>query len=247
MKKNLVIFLFLFSFSLSFAEFNDGKLTKFIEFDLSSSTTRGIEREQTLFAELVGVNSHWFDAIVASQSYKDYYDVNVFDFTIAGETWLPCAHWYFDTARIALGLGVLYHFQRFTDISSEHDFIIDSCFRYQSKSGTTITFRGGYSWKMTRIDALASNISLLNDRYPTAGMLIDKIFANGLEIYFEHAAHDLFRYPIFCMPEYTLGCAMNLDSGLRFGGEIKLCVTDQYTTAPYLEGLILRMTARFLF
>lgn len=242
MKKKLFVFLFILRASLSFAEFSDHEITKFLQFDLSTSTTRGIEREQRMFSGEAGLRAHWFDAVAGIQAYED-----AFDFSIAGEGWLPCANWYFEEARLALGIGALYHFQRYKDISSEHDYMLDSCFRYQSYTGFTLTFRGGYSFKTTRLDELADYVPLLHDHYPVAGIKIEKIFSNGFEIYYEHSTHDFYRYPIFCTPQYTLGAAINLDSGLRFAGETELRFTDQYTTAPYLEGLILRMTARYTF
>lgn len=242
MKKLLLAFILFFTFSLSFAEFNDGTVTKFFEFDMASSTTRGIEREERLYSGQAGLKARWFDAVAGMQAYED-----AFDFTLAGTAWLPFANWNFDTARIALGCGGLYHFQRYKDISSEHDYMFTTNFRYHSNSGFTISFWGGYSGKSTRIDELAEYVPLIHDHYPAAGMVIDKIFSNGFEIYFRHATHDFYRYPVFCSPSYTIGGAINLDSGLRFGGEASLRIIDGYTTAPYVDSLILRMTARFTF
>ncbi len=247
MKKNFC-FLFLFFFSsLLFAEFDacdfdDGKITKFVQFDMASSTTRGIEKEQTLVSFEAGAFSHWFDSIAGFQISED-----AFDFTLAGEGWLPCANWYFGERRLVLGVGGLYHFERYKDISWEHDFIIDSAFRLSSLSGFCLTFRGGYSFKVTQIDALQGYVPNLFDHYPEVTIQIQKKFSNGFEIFYEHSSHDMYRYPIFCSPVYKLGAAINLDSGLRLGGEGTIRFVDQYTTAPYCDSLILRMSARFSF
>ena len=242
MKRNIFCLILICNFSLLFADFENHEITKFVQFDLSSSTTRGIEREQRLFSGEAGVNAHWFDAIAGIQAYED-----CFDFTIAGEGRLPFANWYFEEARLALGLGGLYHFQRYKDISSEHDYMFDTCFRYHSYTGFTLTFRGGYSWKTTRIDELSEFVPLIHDHYPEASLRIEKVFSNGFEIFYVHETHDLYRYPVFCTPTYMLGCAINLDSGLRFGGEAALRISDGYTTAPYVESLILRMTVMYTF
>lgn len=238
MKKLLACFIFLSFISLLPAD----SVSKFLQFNLSSSTTRGIEKSNTLFAGEAGFAARWFDGLVGIQGYED-----AFDFTVAGEGYFPFANWDFDEARLALGIGSLYHFQRYKDISTEHDWIFDSVFRYHTYTGFTLTFRGGYSFKMSRIDALADYISPIWDKYPSAGIRIEKLFSNGLELYYEHSTHDLYRYPVFCTPDYILGAALNMDSGLRFGGEIELRFSDQYTTAPYCNGLILRMTARYAF
>ncbi|MBQ8679776.1 MAG: hypothetical protein IJ530_08420 [Treponema sp.] len=242
MKKILFILTCVFAFSHLSAESPQNTIKKFVEFDMSSSTTRGIEREQRLYSGQAGLNSRWFDCVAGIQNYED-----VFDFTIAGTAWLPCVNWDFETARIVLGCGALYHFQRFRNVSSEHDYMFSSNFSYRSDSGFSITFWGGYCGKSTQIDALKEYVPFIHDHYPYAGIIIDKVFSNGFEIYFRHSTHDFYRYPVFCSPSYSLGAAINLESGLRFGGDASIRIIDGYTTAPYVDSLILRMTARFTF
>jgi hypothetical protein len=242
MKKQLCFLLFVFFSSLAFAEFNDGKITKFIEFDISSTTSRGIEQYNTPVSSEFGLVSHWWEGVTGFQAYEDS-----FDFTLTAQAWLPCTNWYFETARIALGLGGIYHFQRYKDISSEHDYIINSTFRYQSKSGTTISFYGGYAGKATKIDVLSSYVPWIYDNYPEAGFSVDKIWKNGFEIYFHHTLNDLYRYPLFCSPQYKLGAAINLDSGLRYSGDIAVRIADGYATSPYVDSLIFKLSARFSF
>ena len=244
MRRIFFLILFSISFPSLFAGFNDGKVSKFIEFDLASTTTRGIERYNTTYSVSGGFNSHWVDAITGIQCYKD-----VFDYTLATEVWLPFTNWQFETSRIALGLGGLYHYQKYKDISSEHDFLFDTTFRYQSKAGTTISFTGGYAGKITHLDALAEigAVSTIYDKYPQAGMLIDKVWSNGFELYFEHSLHSLFRYPLFCTPHYLLGAAVNVESGLRFSGDISMQIADGYAASPYVNGMILKFALRYTF
>lgn len=228
--------------SLVFAEFNDDTLTKFVEFDMTSATTRGIERYARMFSLQAGAVHRWGEGVVGFQAYED-----VFDCTLGAQAWFPFTNWQFETARIALGVGGVYHFQRYKDISAEHDFMLNSTFRYKTDSGTTISFFGGYAGKETKIDALSDFVPWIHDDYPEAGMVIDKVWASGFELYFEHALHDLYRYPLFCSPHYLLGAALNMDSGLRFGGEVSMRVVDGYTTSPYVDSLLLRLTARYTF
>lgn len=242
MRRFFTAFLLILTSSLLSADFYDGKITRFVEAGFSSTTDRGIERFNTLFSAQAGLSSRWIDAIAGVQAYKDAFDV-----TIATEAWLPFASWQFETARIALGAGCLYHFQRYKKISAEHDILLDSVFRYQSGSGTTITFRGGFAQKFTRLDALRGAVPKIYDDYPEFGMLIDKVWAGGFEIYFEHALHSLYRYPHFCTPHYLLGAAVNLDSGLRFSGDVSARIADGYSTSPYVNSFLLRFSARYTF
>ncbi|MBR1403710.1 MAG: hypothetical protein IJ558_05985 [Treponema sp.] len=242
MKKLLLAFILFFTFSHSFAEFNDGTVTKFVEFNLASTTNRGIEQYNTLYSVEAGFISRWLDGLAGVQGYED-----VFDCTIATVVWFPFTSWQFETAQISLGAGALYHFERYKDISSEHDILFDSTFRYQNARGWSISFRGGYSFKKTKVDALSRYLPYLTTGFPTMGMIIDKVWQNGFELYFEHALHDLYRYPHFACPHYTLGAAVNMDSGLRLGGDVSMRIVDQYTTSPYVDSLIFKMTARMSF
>ena len=242
MRKILLFLASFFTFSHLFADFNDGVLSKFVEFDMTSTTTRGLERYNTLYSAQTGLSGYWGEGLFGVQGYED-----CFDFTAKAQVWFPFANWNFETARIALGVGGVYHFQRYKDVSTEHDYIFNTAFRYQSKSGTTISFFGGYAGKATKLDALADFIPVIYDDYPEAGMLIDKIWDSGFEIYFEHALNYLYRYPVFCTPHYLLGAAVNLDSGLRFSGDISMQVADGYAASPYAGGLLLKFGARYTF
>ena len=86
MKKRVYFFLIFFLSSLASAEFNDGKLTKFIEFDLASTTSHGIEQYNTPFSSEFGLVSHWWEGISGFQAYEDS-----FDFTLEAQTWFPLA------------------------------------------------------------------------------------------------------------------------------------------------------------
>ncbi|MBQ8013263.1 MAG: hypothetical protein IJ257_02550 [Treponema sp.] len=242
MKKYFLALLFAFTFSFVSAEFNDKKLTKFLEFDITSTTNRGIERNQTLFSGEIGLAHTWGEGLLGIQGYKD-----AFDFTMQGNGWLPFASWNFETARIAIGLGGIYHFQRYKNISSEHDFLFDTVFRYHSDSGTRVTFYGGYAWKTTQIEALKDYVPYIYDRYLHAKIQVDKIWESGFEMYLEHGLHDLYRYPLFPSPHYLIGFAYNLENGLRFSGDVSMRIVDGYTTPPYIDSLLVKFATRFTF
>ncbi|WP_407426386.1 hypothetical protein [Treponema sp.] len=242
MRKLLFLFLYFFTFSHIFAGFNDGAVSKFVEFDITSTTTRGLERYNTLYSVQTGLSGFWAEGLFGFQNYED-----CFDFSARAQVWFPFTSWIFETSRIALGCGGFYHFQRYKDISSEHDYIFNTTFRYQSKKGTTISFFGGYGGKATKLDALADFVPVIYDDYPEAGMLIDKIWESGFEIYFEHALNYLYRYPVFCTPHYLLGAAVNLDSGLRFSGDVSMQVADGYAASPYVNSLLLKFGVMYTF
>ena len=242
MKRLTFALLFLFAASLSFAEFNDGKITKFIEFDMTSSTNKGIERHKTLYSGEVGLVSRWAEGLLGLQAYE-----NCFDFTVNARGWLPFASWNFETARIAIGLGGIYHYQRYKKISSEHDFIFETLFRYKSDSGTTVSFSGGYAGKATQIDALKDFVPYIYDKYFYAVMQVNKVWSNGIELYLEHGLHDLYRYPLFASPHYLVGLAYNFDFGLRISSDVSVRIVDGYTTPPYIDSLLVKFATRFSF
>ena len=243
MMKLFACFCLLTFFSTAaFAGFNDKSLTKFIECDMTSTSCRGIERNESMASVQVGAISRWWEGCMGMQGYRD-----AFDFTASGQVWFPFTNFDFETSRIALGAGGLYHYQAYKNISREDDLIAFSTFRYQSKPGTTISFYGGYGFKFTKVLAIYDYTGYIRDRYPSMGMTIDKIWSNGFELYFEHALHDLYRYPLFCSPHYALGVAQNMDSGLRFGGELSMRVVDGYAASPYVDSLLFHLSMRYSF
>lgn len=236
---NLLFFLLA---SFSFAEFNDGKISKFIEFDLASTTNRGIERNHTLYSGEIGAVGKWAEGFLGIQAYED-----CFDCTLNAQGWLPFLSWKFETARIAVGMGGTYHFQRYKKISSEHDFLVNTTFRYKSDSGTTVSFWGGYAWKITQIDALKEFVPYIYDDNMQAIIQVDKIWDCGFELYLEHGIHDMYRYPLFATPHYLAGVGYNFDSGLRFAFDSSVRIADGYTTPPYIDSWILKFSTRFTF
>ncbi|MCR4823299.1 MAG: hypothetical protein K5873_10570 [Treponema sp.] len=243
MKKLFFLIAFIFSCSFLSAEFNDGKLTKFIQLNIASTTNRGIERYNIPISTEIGLSHTWAEGFAGIQFYSD-----AFDFTSQATGWLPFASWNFETSRIAIGLGGLYHFQRYKKISKEHDLLANTVFRYKTNSGTTINFNLGYSFKFTSLDALEDYMDeYMFDRHFNIVMQINKVFSNGFEIYIEHGLHDNYRYPLFATPHYLTGAALNFESGLRFAGDISVRIIDGYTTPPYIDSLIIKLSTRFSF
>ena len=153
-KTFLLIFLLSVNFSLVFADFENHEITKYAQLNFALPTVGGgIESEKMMVSSEFCLETHWFDGIIGIKLCK-----NAFDFTIAGDGWLPFANWYFNRGRLSIGLGSLYHFQTYRDISSEHDFIIDTDFRYHSYEGFTITFHGGYSIKASHLNELPDSV-----------------------------------------------------------------------------------------
>ena len=242
MKKLLISLIFVFSFSHIFAEFNDDRLTKSIQLDIATTTSRGIERYNTLYSGEAALIHRWAEGLVGFQTYQDSFD---FTFNIQG--WIPLLSWDFETSRIAVGLGGTYHYQRYKKISSEHDLLANTTFRYKTNSGTTISFHAGYAKKISQIDALADYVPYIYDKYFEAGILVDKVWNCGFELYVEHGLHDLYRYPLFACPHYAIGVGYNFSSGIRVATDTSVRIVDGYTTPPYIDSLIVKLSTRFTF
>lgn len=241
--KSLLFFVFLFFslFPVSAVSSREKKIEQTLTFSLSNTTSRGIERYKTQYALQYDFISYWFDATAGIQAYED-----IFDFTIAAEYWLPFTNWYFHKSRLSLGLGGLYHYQNYFDISCEHDYLADACIRYKTDAGFTFLFRNGWSGKATKIYAI-NTIPYIYDNYYEAVLFLDKIWQCGFEMYLEFGTHEFYRYPVFSNPHYMLGAAYNMTSGLRLGGDLTVGLVDHFTTPPYLSTLLFRLTMRMKF
>ncbi|MCR5607397.1 MAG: hypothetical protein K6F69_11355, partial [Treponema sp.] len=149
-----------------------------------------------------------------------------------------------DTRNLYYGAGLLYHFQNYDSISNENDFIIDSCFKISTNKHFSFLIKGGFHFKLTDVFVLDD---YLTDKCPSLVFYFEKLFDNGMEIYWNFGSHDNYRYPLFVSPQYTFGLAYTSRNKIRISADGEIRFSDQFTTAPYVNMLVLRSSFRVSF
>ncbi len=241
MKKGLlaVVFIFFQIFSISAITFE--RPEQFVEVDISCLGSRGTERNTTLYSIEYGVNGKKYNGLLGVQFCED-----VFDTSFSADFYPSISTWKFYTRTLSIGFGVMYHFQDFFDVACEHDAFAMINYKLKTKKNFIFTFQNGLGIKAAKVYALSNNSYAWN-KNAVISIKFEKLFENGIELSLTGSSYSFYRYALFISPRYCFGAAYNFDGGLRFGGEFTLGFSDQYTTAPYVNTLQFRLTARYTF
>ena len=174
----------------------------------------------------------------------------VFDLSLDFEFYPGLLEFRFDDSSVSLGLGGICHLQRQSDIASEGDLIFNTNFRFLSDTNFRFTGQLGYGFKRSEIYALYDDIGAIMDRTLVMTVSFDKRWGN-LDLHFSAGSHNLYRYPLFVSPIYDLGVGYTFEgldgNSLRLGGEFEVRFSDEFTTAPYVGGVLFRLKAGYFF
>lgn len=219
---------------------------QFIEAGTGYVAAKNVEREFNPFNILYGVRDR---AVQRSFRYETVsalqFSDKIFDFTLAGDYFIPYTSWSFGSSVIDLGAGVVYHFQRYYDLYSEHDFYLDSIFRLVAFDKLVVIGKAGSGGKAAIVDSL--DHGAIWDFTFSALASITYCFDCGAEIYTSVSSHELFRYPLFYTPTYTFGLAWNFRNGIRFASDLGIRMRDRLVVAPYLDRFEWNIKARYTF
>lgn len=240
-KKYCILFLLILSLS-SVHGITFERPMQYAQCDISCSGSRGIERNITLYSLEYGLKAKNAEGRIGFQFSEDN-----FASTISGDLWPSVSTWKFYSYTINLGGGLTYHFQNNFDVSCEHDIVASVNYRFLTSKNLIFTMRQGFGVKASKVYEISSDVSYLWDQNILISIRLDKILSNGLEFYSEASTYTFYRYALFGSPKYMVGGAYNMDCGLRFGGEFEIGFSDHFTTAPYVNSIIFRMSARYSF
>lgn len=250
MKKNyLVIFLIfsLFLFAPAFAsgfEFPE----QFVEAGTGYVAAKNVEREFNPFNLSYGIKSKspdrtWRYDALSSVQFSD----KIFDFTVCGEYFFQRACWKLNKSQVEIGLGAqaVYHFQRYYDLFSEHDFYLEPVFRLVSWNKLVFLSKLGGGAKAAKIDVLGRGA--LWDFTLSGSLAFNYYCAGGTELYGGIVSHELYRYPLAFTPTCFIGIAGNLKNGFRLSSDIGLRFRDWFVVAPYIDRYEWNLKARYTF
>lgn len=157
-----------------------------------------------------------------------------FDYTVDSTLWL----WNFKSKRgfdKKLGVGFLYHYFLFEEISSAHDFQAAFHWKLQITKGFSTDGDFGVQLKKEHVFAIGGTTPYLTNWNPALRFRFTYSFVFGLDCYFEMASYEYFRYMLFFSPAYTFGARYAWSNGLYLGGELVPRYTDQFTLSAYFD------------
>lgn len=219
---------------------------QFAEAGTGYVAAKNVEREFNPFNLSYGVKSKspdrtWRYDALSSVQFSD----KIFDFTLCGEYFVPRASWKLKKSQIDLGIEAIYHFQRYYDLYSEHDFYLEPVFRLVLKNKFVFLANLGGGAKAARIDVL--NRGALWDFTLSGSLAFNYYYSNGAELYGGIVSHELYRYPLAFTPTNFIGLAWNFKNGFRVSSDIGLRFRDWFVVAPYIDRYEWNLKARYTF
>ena len=246
MRKFLVSLVFAFFAFSSVKLFAFEKPDQYAQVDFTYAFDQGYEGGLDMFSTEYGAEWEQARLFAGVQVNTD-----VFDFTFGGNIFPSFFNLESSRKKFYFGLGGIYHVQRQCDIATESDFLLTGDFNLFCECGFSFKLQFGYGFKGTKIDALYDYIGFIWDDTFVLTLDFQKKWKNGWEGHFSAGSHSFYRYPIFMSPFYNLGVSKTFPdrcgNAFQVGGDFEVKFTDQFTTAPYINGVSFKLSLRYLF
>jgi len=139
---------------------------------------------------------------------------DTFDFT-ADAIW-----WFARGSKIRTGIGMLYHYLLYEQISATDDFMAGLCMDFHPFTLFSISMDLDFQYKMDQVFAVKSHTPWLRNYNPAFRFRMTYAFDSGAEIYAETASYEYFRYMLFFAPSFTFGGLYRWKNGMWLGAEI---------------------------
>ncbi|MBQ3671191.1 MAG: hypothetical protein II921_06910 [Treponema sp.] len=204
--------------------------------------SRGITRDTMAYSTEFNAQGSNYSGTFGFQAYSD-----IIDFSLTGDFFPRFCTWEFTKRYIKIGFRGVYHFQNQVNLAYESDFILTSIFSIASKKNFTIEIDMGYGVKASQIKAVKDEVGWIYDALADTTIILRKKFDSGADVFASFSSHDLYQYPTFISPIYTVGGAYTFKTNFRPYCEISARMCDMYVTAPYLDRLQFKLGIGYSF
>lgn len=136
------------------------------------------------------------------------------------------------------GAGALIHLEHYYDTFFATDVLLSLCYDLITAKGFCFFFDGGASYNNSVIYGLEGSLSQFSFAFDIT--LLQKL-TDRFSVYASFASHDEFRYPFFITPNYKLGVSFDIMPKHNLKIETLVRCRDQFTTAPYVDNLYLKL------
>ena len=203
---------------------------------------RGIKRDTIAYASELQAKGSNYTGTLGFQAYSD-----IIDFSVTAEFYPNFCTWEFSTRYIKLGFGGIYHFQNQVSLAYENDFMVKTIFSIVSKKNLIFEGDMGFGVKGSRIKAIENETGWIYDAIADTTFSLRKIFDCGADVFIRASSYDLYQFPTFISPIYTVGGAYKFKTNFRPYCEISARMCDMFVTAPYLDRLQFKLGVGYSF
>ena len=140
------------------------------------------------------------------------------------------------------GLGLTWHYYRYTDCFTENDLILST--RFRLIKGPVFTFENaiGFLFKFASIDAIKQYKPLIFNISYHWYLLCNWKLTQKTNVWCAVNLQDYFDYPLAISPFLKFGMNYTLTPGVIAGADYTLKYIDMFFSAVYLNESVLRFT-----
>ncbi|MCR5290187.1 MAG: hypothetical protein K6E51_09375 [Treponema sp.] len=223
------------------------------------ATLQGVSQEYTFRYSLGRNNGTGFEPFRNTAQYQFAYTG---DTCSAGTGWQLTEHtfdftadavwWFYNTTTQKdnpkkIGLGGLYHYLLYEDISSTNDFMAGIHMQIGAFRHIIVDCDLDVQYKKAQIFAIKRHTPWLDNWNPALRFRLIYQCTNKSQLYAEIASYEYFRYMLFFAPSYTFGGFYHWNNGLFLGAELVPRYIDQFTLSSYYDCTEVRAFFGFTF
>ena len=241
MKKKtfLFIILFVFCFWGAFARHNRDKdaiagedteipivYRQNVEINLNFNTMQGYEPSFFSVSGLYNITGKRFEAYSGIK--LQYGDTQ---FTFCGE------YLFFKRNKLSLGTGVIYNLNWLHNVSISNNFLPGFYLKWKPSPFFALDMNIDFFLKLRNVFALNDDLSSLVNTTLAFSFHNDFYLPNNINLYFEVASIEPFRYMILGAPSFIFGASYPVLKNLEIGMEASIHYIDFFTISAHFEDI----------
>ena len=158
---------------------------------------------------------------------------------------LDATYKFFRTPKVSLGTGILYNLDWFHDFSLSNNFLPQLFVSYSPRSFYTLQFDVDFFLKLRNVFALHNDLSSLINTTMAFSIRNDFYLPKDINLYFEFASIEKFRYMILCAPSFIFGANYSGFKNFDFCFEAAIRYIDFFTLSAHYDDTEIRLGVRY--
>lgn len=147
------------------------------------------------------------------------------------------AYTFFKRNKLSLGTGVIYNLNWLHDISLTNNFLPGIYLEWKPTPFYALEMNVDFFLKLRNVFILKDDLSSLINATMAFYFHNDFFLPNNINLYFEFASIEPFRYMILCAPSFIFGGRYSIENNLDVGLEIIVHYIDFFTLSAHFDDM----------
>ena len=152
---------------------------------------------------------------------------------------------FFKTPQVSLGTGIIYNFDWLHDVSISNNFLPGFYLWWNPCSFYSLQMNIDFFLKLRGVFALHDDLSYLINATMAFCFHNDFYLPHNINLYFEFASIERFRYMILCAPSFIFGGRYAIKDNLDISLEAAIRYIDFFTLSAHYEDTAINLGVRY--